>query len=138
MKRLVNVLLLIFFMNALNAQDADSDGVLDADDNCVSTSNADQEDSDAVDWRNVAPLGTIISATNYSSGFPASRAIDDVNGIPEHIMIDLVWTVLRRYPTLPIVISLLLLQGKYCITPVSEISLMNVWMEWTAMNTRTT
>ena len=81
MKRLVNVLLLIFFMNALNAQDADSDGVLDADDNCVSTSNADQEDSDAVDWINVAPLGTILSETNYSSSFPASRVIDGVNGI---------------------------------------------------------
>ena len=81
MKKIL-VFTLILASTIVFSQDNDNDGILDADDNCVSTSNADQEDSDAVDWRNVAPLGTIISENSYAGGgFPASRAIDGVNGI---------------------------------------------------------
>ena len=81
MKKALFISFLLIF-TIVFSQDNDNDGILDADDNCVSTSNADQEDSDAVDWRNVAPLGTIISEYSYAGGgFPASRAIDGVNGI---------------------------------------------------------
>ena len=80
MKKALFISFLLIF-TIVFSQDNDNDGILDADDNCVSTSNADQEDSDAVDWRNVAPLGTIISEYSYAGGgFPASRAIDGVNG----------------------------------------------------------
>ena len=54
----------------LSAQDADSDGILDADDNCVSTSNADQENNNAGDHTN---------PNNDSDGDGYSN-IDEING----------------------------------------------------------
>ena len=69
------------YSTSLFAQDTDSDGILNATDNCISIANPNQEDSDAlVLSQNVAPLGTVYAENNYSSDFPASRAINGVIG----------------------------------------------------------
>uniref|UniRef100_UPI00404A5319 hypothetical protein n=1 Tax=Flavobacterium sp. TaxID=239 RepID=UPI00404A5319 len=65
------IILLILLSNIhIKAQtitplDTDGDGILDGLDNCVNTSNSNQEDGDAVVlWQNVAQTGTIHSESS--------------------------------------------------------------------------
>ena len=58
-----------------NVTDTDGDGVADYEDNCATTSNADQADADAKEV-NLALSGTVTASSTYSSAFPASKVID--------------------------------------------------------------
>ena len=43
----ISILILAIFSGCLGADDADSDGIADADDNCLNTPNSDQSDLDS-------------------------------------------------------------------------------------------
>ena len=58
-----------------NFTDTDGDGVADYEDNCATTSNADQADADAIEV-NLALSGTVTASSMYSGSFPPGKIID--------------------------------------------------------------